>query len=280
MHRYEKTVSHENNGVMLKVFLRNAFAFLPNSAKDKAFRAHDIKINGKRVLENRPLSGGDIVEIYTEAAALMPQIVYDDANICVVNKPAGISSDSTYRDEVSVQTWASEQFPGANICHRLDNQTSGLMIIAKQESVRQEIQELFKKKKIVKVYECLVFGSPEPKEAILSAWLLKNAQEARVTIFKTFKEGTLKIVTEYTTMESGSVSRLKVVLHTGRTHQIRAHLAAIGYPLVGDDVYGDRRANRAMKARKLCLCAVELMIESTGLLSYLNERRFQIKAPF
>ncbi len=280
MYRYEKTVSKESSGVKLKLFLKTVWAFLPDGAIEKALRARDVKINGKRAAADAVLSLGDTVEIYTTAALYEPPVIYDDENLCIINKPAGVSSDSTHPDEESVQTWASERFPGAQICHRLDNQTSGLMMIAKNEAAYDEIRHLLKERRIEKTYECLVFGCPSPGEAILTAWLIKDAKAGKVAIHKTQREGALHIVTAYRTLKAGAISRLAVTLHTGRTHQIRAHMASIACPLVGDDVYGNREANRSHKARKLCLCATGLTLFSDGLLSYLRDQHFSIKAPF
>lgn len=280
MYRYAKTVSQESHGIKLKLFLKSAWAFLPDGAVEKALRARDVKINGKRAAADAVLSLGDTVEIYTVSALCEPPILYDDENLCIINKPAGVSSDSTYPDEESIQTWASERFPGARICHRLDNQTSGLMLIAKNKPAYDEIRCLLKERRIEKTYECLVFGCPSPREAILTAWLIKDARAGKVSVRRTQQEGALHIITEYKTLKAGDISRLAVTLHTGRTHQIRAHMASIDCPLVGDDVYGNREANRIHKARRLCLCATGLTLFSDGLLSYLRDQHFSIKAPF
>lgn len=280
MYHYQRTVSKESSGVQLKRFLKTALAFLADGAIEKALRARDVKVNGKRTALDLVLSAGDTVEVYTSTTLSEPEIIYDDANLCIINKPSGISSDSACPDEESIQTWADERFQGAKICHRLDNQTSGLLMIAKNEASYLEIRRLFKERKIEKTYECLVFGCPKPKEAVLTAWLFKDAKTGRVSILNAPREGALDIMTEYSTLEAGDVSRLKIILHTGRTHQIRAHMASVGCPLVGDDVYGNRALNRTYKARKLCLCATGLAIYSEGRLTYLKERHFDIKAPF
>ena len=131
-----------------------------------------------------------------------------------------------------------------------------------------------------KVYECLVRGVPKPPRAECRAWLVKDARAGRVRISDSpLPEGKL-IRTAYETLEAGPVSRLRVRLLTGRTHQIRAHLAALGHPLLGDDLYGDRDFNRLQKARSLKLCATSLTLYTGNHLPHLEGRTFEIQPPF
>ena len=131
-----------------------------------------------------------------------------------------------------------------------------------------------------KRYICLVRGMMKPPAATCKAYLLKDAQAARVTILDHPVPGAKSISTAYETLESGPISRLRVHLLTGRTHQIRAHLAALGHPLLGDDVYGDRAFNRLNHARRLMLCAASLTLETGGQLPQLDGRTFTIDCPF
>ena len=138
----------------------------------------------------------------------------------------------------------------------------------------------FRERTLDKRYTCLVRGIMKPPEATCRAWLRKDAEAARVWIQDAPGEGARPIVTAYETLESGPVSRLRVHLITGRTHQIRAHMAALGHPLLGDDLYGDRAFNRQHRARRLMLCATSLTLDTQGELPQLDGRRFEVKCPF
>ena len=116
--------------------------------------------------------------------------------------------------------------------------------------------------------------------AVCHAWLVKDPLHARVRITDQESPGARPVVTGYETLESGPVSRLRVHLITGRTHQIRAHLAALGHPVLGDDLYGDRDFNKREKARSLKLCAVSLKLNTEGRLPHLDGREFSILPPF
>lgn len=132
-----------------------------------------------------------------------------------------------------------------------------------------------------KRYICLVRGMMKPSAAVCRAYLLKDARAARVTIHDEPVPGARPIITAYETLEAGAVSRLLVHLVTGRTHQIRAHLAALGHPLLGDDVYGDRAFNRQQKVQgRLCLCAARLTLDTAGELPQLDGKTFEIPCPF
>ena len=132
-----------------------------------------------------------------------------------------------------------------------------------------------------KRYECLVRGEMRPPAATREAYLIKDAGNAKVRVITHGTPGALPIATQYETISfDGTISRLRVTLLTGRTHQIRAHMSFLSHPLLGDDKYGDRALNKRLKASSLKLCACELVLHPGGKLSYLDGKMFSIPAPF
>lgn len=279
MHRYDLNVENEGSGKRLLLFLRQNYPLAPERVFQSALKLRDIKVNGERTAENLVLMPGDSVTWFTPWAMPDLPIIYEDELILIINKPAGISTDRQEDGAISVEEWAEGYH--ALIVHRLDQQTTGLLILAKNEEIKGALEDAFRLGQIVKRYQCLVSGMPSPRHAILQAYLRKDAAKGKVRIFEHPVKFAKEIVTEYDVLEAkDGTARLLVTLHTGRTHQIRAHLAHMGHPLLGDDKYGSREDNRRFKARRLMLCSTELRFHTQGMLASLNERSFEIKAPF
>ena len=281
----------EADGMKAGLFLRRVLPSFPESVFRKVFAARDVKLDGVRVSRDTPVHAGQSLSVWLPAVAGEAEslrVVYEDENVLLVNKPAGVSVEADEPGSLSLadlcRMYAGTRSSGAGFapapCHRLDNKTSGLCLFAKNETALQVLQEAFKLRTVEKYYTCLVRGIPKPPAAVCSAWLLKDAARARVSILDHDVPGARPVTTGYETLESGPVSRLRVHLVTGRTHQIRAHLAALGHPLLGDDLYGDRAFNRLQKARSLKLCATELTLDTGGRLPDLDGRRFLIDPPF
>lgn len=251
----------------LKTFTDNTYAqgsfwFRP------LLKKRDIRVNGKKVDKNIPVYVGDVVSYYLpkdkeEKPAFYR--VYEDENVLIVDKESGVNSEAVY---------AALQKEGARFIHRLDRNTKGLLVFAKTEEAEKELLLLFKERKVEKTYHAVVCGEVYPPHAILTAYLKKNAEQSAVKIYDDEGRGE-KIVTEYTLLETkDGLSRLSIRLHTGKTHQIRAHTAHIGYPVLGDTKYGDERYNEKYAATRQFLVAKSLRVVSDGALAYLKDQTF------
>ncbi len=240
------------------------------SAFNKLLRNKDIKINGKRVSKDIELSIGDFVEIYFAITKKPLKVVYADENIAVLVKPKGVESKDFYEQ-------VKAQYQSALFSHRLDRNTNGVMVFPLNERAEKEILIGFKEHKFIKKYIATVVGVLDKKSDVMTAYLLKDSKTATVKIFDTQVKGSVQIKTGYKVIkEEGDFSLLEVRLYTGKTHQIRAHLAHIGHPIVGDGKYGINKINKEQKTKSQMLSAysITLAFDNSSYLSYLNGKTF------
>lgn len=230
----------------------------------------DVKVNGKKVGEDVLLEKGDRVAYYlTPKQEEKPAffIVYEDENIVIVDKESGVNSEAVFA--------ALKRKGETYFIHRLDRNTKGLMAFAKTPAANRALLASFKDRTAEKLYHALCFGKPQKSSDTLTAYLKKDGEKALVKIFDTPTVCSETIVTAYRVLdERPETTLLEVTLHTGKTHQIRAHLAHIGVPVVGDMKYGDEQKNRALGISRQLLVSKSLRLTLEGELSYLNGKTF------
>ncbi len=252
----------------------------------KLLRKKDIKINGKRINKDILVYENDKIEIYLpkelEETKINLDKVYEDENILVINKPAKIEvTGSNSLTEIINKQYTNCEFK-PQPCHRIDRNTTGLVLFAKNKEALEILLEKFKKHEIEKHYLALVYGIPNKKEERLEAYLFKDNKKSQVYISDIFKKGYQKIITRYTVLEKrkDNTAVLDVEIETGRTHQIRAHLAHIGYPIIGDGKYGKNEINKQFGKKYQMLCSYKLKFHfqsESGILAYLNEKEIELK---
>ncbi|MBE7087354.1 MAG: RluA family pseudouridine synthase [Clostridiales bacterium] len=239
----------------------------------KLLRKKDVKVNGVRVDKDLSIEKGDKVTLYY---TIQPNIsytpVYSDENVLVIDKASGFTSEAVYEAILN-------DYPTAKFIHRLDRNTSGVMIFALNETAESELLYGFKNRTFDKKYLCTVYGVLERDSEILTAYLVKDRDNSTVKIFDKKVNGSVEIKTGYKVISRGeNTSDLLVTLYTGKTHQIRAHLAHIGHFIIGDGKYGDEKLNRQYGAtrQKLKAHILTLNFKKEDKLYYLNDKTFKV----
>lgn len=274
------------NNKKLSNFLYAHFNGLSSATFYKALRKKDIRINDVRINEDLYVHEFDTITIYIIDELLYKtfdiKTVFEDDNILVVYKPTELEVvDSSSGD--SLTTILSKKYSFAKPCHRLDRNTKGLVLFAKNSDSLDILLSKFKSKEIRKFYKCDVIGIMPKKQELLKAYLFKDNKKSLVYISDTPKKGYVEILTKYTVINENKkedFSTLDVELITGKTHQIRAHLSHIGHPIIGDGKYGINEINKRFGAKFQRLEDYKLVFDfntESGLLDYLNGKVIEYK---
>ena len=305
----ELTVGKNDAGQRLDRFVGKAVPLLPESLLQKYIRLKRIKLNGKGSKRDTRLNEGDVLSLYindeffekpTERNSYLKvgaprlDIVYEDENILLADKTPGVLCHSAgewdYNTLIAnIQAYAyqkgewrprEENAFAPALCNRIDRNTGGIVIAAKNAEALRIINEKIKEREIEKYYLCVVRGRPKPAEGELRGYIFKDAAKNRVYVRRKPEPGAKEALTYSRTLASqGGLSLVECRLGTGRTHQIRAQMAAAGTPLLGDGKYGSDRENKKLGEDGQLLCSYRLEFAfrtDAGALNYLNGRSFSV----
>ncbi|MBE6715282.1 MAG: RluA family pseudouridine synthase [Ruminococcaceae bacterium] len=306
------TVKENDGGQRLDKFLQKALKGIPLSLMYKYIRKKRIKVNSKRAKENQILVKGDIIELYIpdefskaeadtseyDKVRLKPDVVFEDENLIICEKKAGMLSHTGDKGEndahsiperdtlifiIRAYLYNKGEYDPNNessfapaLANRLDRNTGGLVIAAKNAAALREVNRLIKDGCVDKRYLCAIHGRIAPQNGTLRGFLFKNSKTKTVTVYDSQRQGAKEIITSYKTekySKEHDLSLLEVHLETGRTHQIRAHFASVGHPLLGEGKYAHNKSDRELGYKYQALYSYKLTFNvPDGPLSYLDKK--------
>ncbi len=306
-------IGKNDAGQRLDKFLQKRFRTMPKAMMYMYIRKKCVKRNGKKCAIDDMLREGDVLTFYIKdeffeesekksyeflKAPVKLDIVYEDENLILLDKKPGVVAhpDKSYHfdsligrvqhylyEKGEYDPEAEKAFSPA-LVNRIDRNTGGIVIAAKNAESLRILNQKMKSRELEKYYLCLLCGKPKRDSGILTGYITKNESKNKVTVHKTQVEGAKEIRTRYQVLRSdGRYSLAEIELLTGRTHQIRAHMASIGHPLVGDTKYGgEKKAPDGFRSQALYSYKLKFRFTGdAGILNYLDGREFRVKkVPF
>lgn len=297
----ELKIGKNDAGQRLDKFLMKAFPTMPTSFMYKAIRTKKIKLERKRTSPDEILNEGATVQCFIPEEFFMTldgeknafisltphlNVVYEDDNILIADKPVGMLSHSddardggTLIDNIKAYLYRKGEYDPESelsfapaLCNRIDRNTCGLVIAAKNAEALRCMNEQIKKRSVKKFYICAVHGVMKQKEQTLTAYLKKDSKKNTVCVYSEPAQDRMKIVTKYKLLsQKKDTALLEIELITGKTHQIRSHMAYIGHPLLGEGKYGVNRDDKKKGFRHQALYSYRIVFdfECEGYLGYL-----------
>lgn len=275
MNKKEFKVKQE---IKLSKAIINELPFFDYAKARALIKAKDAKINGARVKDDVVLTAGDVVTVFYEQKQMAKHynLVFIDDNVIAVDKFDNIETINSKGDSLYDELKA--EYGEIYAIHRLDRRTSGLVIFARNRVAENELLTAFKNRLLDKKYHAIVKGQFNSSHAILKNYCVKDAKNSIVKVIDKPIPNAVEIITEYKVIKTiGSNSLVEITLHTGRTHQIRAHMAYIGHQVIGDGKYGV--ADRKDRLR-LASVSLKFDLPKDYKLNYLNNQPLKVKAWF
>ncbi|MBQ7452825.1 MAG: RluA family pseudouridine synthase [Clostridia bacterium] len=268
-----KTIARRNENI--SQVLLGAFPVLNSGIIKRALANKDVKINGKRTKEDVAVNVGDSVEAFVVLPKVVLRIVYEDENIIVIDKPAGIEVVGPQSCEEILNNEYNKVYP----IHRIDRNTLGLVVFARTEDAYRELKAIMQDNGMVKHYYAWVYGRFN-QNGKKKAYLFKDSKKSLSLIANTYKKGYVPIETEFKVIKTlDDKTLVEAIIHNGKTHQIRAHLSYLGFPIIGDGKYSSNEINKRFNEKTQLLFAYKLkfIINPESKLGYLNNKNITIK---